>query len=286
MESIPFTKMHGLGNCYIYINLFEFPLSEKFFKQLAIDISNVSTGIGSDGLILIGPSEKASLKMRIFNKDGSEGKNCGNGLRCVAKYAYEHGLVSSKAMTIETLSGIATATITSESNIVSQVSVDMGKPQLARHSIPMKGSSTNQVIGEPFAIDSHSLALTTVSMGNPHAIFFVPTVLHNLHITLGPSIEKDPRFPEGVNIEFVTVLSPRSLHCRVWERGSGVTQACGTGACAVAVAAILNGFSQKDQTITVHLEGGDLQVKWSSEGNILMTGPATTAAMGTFTWFH
>lgn len=283
MKTIPFTKMHGLGNCYIYINLFETPLNENIFSKLAIDISKPSTGIGSDGLILIGPSDKGSLKMRIFNKDGSEGKNCGNGLRCVAKYAYDTRLIQSETMTIETLSGLVTATIVAKGD-VAQVSVDMGVPKLERGTIPMQGNGGDKVINEPFSIGNHHFGLTAVSMGNPHAVFFVQDSEHQLHKTVGPQIEKDGRFPEGVNVEFVKVLSPQSLHCRVWERGSGVTQACGTGACAVAVAAILNGYSLPDEWITVHLEGGDLSILWASSGNVLMKGPASTTASGVLYW--
>ncbi len=280
MSKINFTKMHGLGNCYIYINGFQYSFSEQELVQLAQKLSNVNTGIGSDGLILISPSTRASVRMRIFNKDGSEAKNCGNGLRCVAKYAYDHKLVCDKKMTIETLGGIVEASISGLKSD-SLVTINMGKPRLYRRDLPMLGNESEQVISEPFHIDKHALSLTAVSMGNPHAVFFVESPNHNWHTTLGPKIEQDPRFPERINVEFINVISPTSLHCRVWERGSGVTQACGTGACASAVAAILNGRSPKDENITVSLEGGDLQIRWTSEGDVIMTGPAAYIATGT-----
>lgn len=282
MKEIPFIKMHGLGNSYIYIDTHKCPLPENQLSRLAIEISKSSTGIGSDGLILIQPSNVANLKMRIFNKDGSEGKNCGNGLRCVAKYAYEKGLVSSETMKIETLSGIVQADIIQYQGIKAMVSVNMGKPQLNRYAIPMNGVSAEKIVSESFQINGHKLEVTAISMGNPHAVFFVPNHSHSQHAALGPLIEKDVRFPEGVNVEFVYVESETSLHCRVWERGSGITQSCGTGACAVAVASILNGFSKMDDLISVHLEGGTLLIKWQKNGEIMMTGPAVTVASGHF----
>lgn len=282
MKNISFIKMHGLGNNYIYIDGFSHSISEEKLAELAIQVSNVNTGIGSDGLILIAPSKQAALKMRIFNKDGSEGKNCGNGLRCVAKYAYEQNLVPSKSMTIETLSGIVEARVVQHEGVHALVAVNMGKPRLTREAIPMRGEMADQIIAEPFAMDSETLLLTAVSMGNPHAIFFTTTLENHPHLRLGPHIEKDVRFPEKVNVEFVVVESPTSLQCRVWERGSGATHACGTGACAVAVAAILNGYSSRGTDILVHLEGGTLTINWTNQGDVLMTGPATTVATGTF----
>lgn len=279
---IVFTKMHGLGNNYIYIDCWKTPLAEEELPSLAIEASNVNTGIGSDGLILISPSHIADVKMRIFNKDGSEGNNCGNGLRCVAKYAFEKGYAHSKQMSIETKSGIINATILSYNSHTAQVLVDMGNPLLARHEIPMTGNNTPKIIAEPFIIDGKILHLTAVSMGNPHAVFFVPTIDQSPHLILGPKIEKDPRFPEGVNVEFIAVRNPTTIDFRVWERGSGATQACGTGACAAVVAAILNRHCNRDEMITVHLPGGDLQIEWTSRGNVLMSGPATTIATGSF----
>lgn len=281
MKSIPFIKMHGLGNSYIYIDGFKHSFLEKQLDQWARSVACPFTGIGSDGLIAILPSKIATVKMRIFNKDGSEGKNCGNGLRCIAKYAFETGLTESKQMTIETASGVFEATLDKHDEKESFVSVKMPHPYLARHQIPMQGLPKEKIVSEPFEINQEHMALTAVSVGNPHAIFFVSSFKKDPHITLGPSIEKDPRFPEGVNVEFVKVESPQSLRCKVWERGSGVTQACGTGACAVAVAAILNGFANRNTRIAVHLDGGTLQIEWNDKG-IFMTGPATTVAKGRF----
>lgn len=280
MSQIAFTKMHGLGNCYVYIDGWKHQLSDHQLISLAQSVSNISTGIGSDGLILMGPSAKATVRMRIFNKDGSEGKNCGNGLRCVAKYAFEQKWTDSSTLTIETGGGIVKATISHYTPHEASVGVDMGPPILERGSIPMLGTPKATVVNEPFKIAGHTLALTAVSMGNPHAVFFVPNISQSLHDSLGPIIEKDARFPEKVNVEFISMESPRSIQFRVWERGSGITQACGTGACAAVVAAILNGYSKRDEEIVVHLQGGDLSIRWASNNHIYMTGPATTIATG------
>lgn len=274
--------MHGLGNNYVYIDCFEQNLENENLSELAKYLADVNFGIGSDGLILIYPSDIAAAKMRIFNKDGSEGTNCGNGLRCVAKYLYKKGRVHSKKFAIETLSGVVEASIMRYQEKECQVLVNMGKPQLTRELIPMIGESKSQVVDEPFKIEGRTLYLTTVSMGNPHAVFFVPNIAEAPYRTLGPLIEKDKRFPKGVNVEFISMESPNLIHCRVWERGSGVTQACGTGACAATVAAILNGKAKKDEDIQVKLEGGELTVNWSENGNVLMTGPAVTVASGIF----
>lgn len=282
MKSIAFTKMHGLGNNYIYIDGWKHSLNDAELPDLAVDVSKVTTGIGSDGLILIGPSHVADVRMRIFNRDGSEGRNCGNGIRCVAKYAYEAGIVTTKSMSIETRSGIVNAAITSQNSSTAMVRVNMGPPRLSRHDIPMKGPSIPNIISEPFDIDGKTLSLTAVSMGNPHAVFFVPKISESLHMTLGPKIEKDPRFPEGVNVEFISVRNSKELDFRVWERGSGPTEACGTGACAAVVAAVLNGHCRRGEDVVVHLSGGDLKIAWSEEGSVMMEGPAVTVATGFF----
>ena len=282
MESFVFTKMHGLGNNYIYVNLFEESLSEEKLPEIARKISNVNTGIGSDGMILICPSEVAPVKMRIFNNDGSEGKNCGNGLRCVAKYAYEHKLVQSNQFEIETLSGLVEATVHVENNLVNNVTVDMGQPRLNRSKIPMVGDDISPIVSEPFHVNDIELSLTAISMGNPHAIFYVDSINHAPVTSLGPIIEKDVRFPEGVNVEFVEVVNDHEIHFRVWERGSGVTQACGTGACAAVVASVLNGKTKKNTDTVVHLAGGDLFITWTDQGNVLMTGPAEVICEGTY----
>ncbi|MGF7127836.1 diaminopimelate epimerase [Natronobacillus azotifigens] len=284
LRRIPFTKMHGLGNSYIYINQFEVDIDEKELTQLAIDVANKNTGIGSDGLILIHPSDQAPLGMRIFNKDGSEGKTCGNGLRCVAKYAYEHKLVDQRVFMIETKAGNVTAEVHGSEDFITQVTVDMGEPILNRSKIPMLGSDDGQVIEEKFEVVDHQLELTAVSMGNPHAIFFVPDIEQAPLQELGPVITDDQRFPESVNVEFVEAVTEKELHFRVWERGSGITEACGTGACAAVVAAILTNRAARDQEVTVHLSGGDLLIRWANDGRVWMSGAADTICDGEFIW--
>lgn len=283
--NIPFTKMHGLGNSYIYIDAFSFnELKEEDFPLIAQDVSSVYTGIGSDGLILIMPSNKAEVRMRIFNKDGSEGKNCGNGLRCVAKYVYENKIVTKKSFQIETLGGIVQATVHVHNGVVEEVTINMGSPQLNRNAIPMLGPEKKQVVNEVFSIEDRNLNVTTVSMGNPHAVFFVDDIDQAPLYDIGSKVSVDPRFPEGVNAEFVEIVQPNELHFRVYERGSGVTQACGTGACAAAVASILNGYSKQDEDITIHLAGGDLVIRWDTDNQVWMTGAATTVVQGIYHW--
>ncbi|MCM3731281.1 diaminopimelate epimerase [Fictibacillus nanhaiensis] len=284
MKTLKFTKMHGLGNNYIYVNMFEENIAEADMPKLAVNVSNPYTGIGSDGMILICPSDKAPVKMRIFNNDGSEAKNCGNGLRCVAKYAFENGIVNEKEFDIETLGGLVTAKLTTDQeNKVRLVTVNMGNPMLTPDQVPVKGFSNKEtIVNEPVTFKDTELNMTAVSMGNPHAVFFVENIEEAPLYTLGPIIEKDPMFPDWVNAEFVEMVSESEMHFRVWERGSGITQACGTGACAAAVAAILNGKSERNTDITVHLAGGDLIINWQNNGNVLMTGPAELICTGEY----
>ncbi|WP_106496804.1 diaminopimelate epimerase [Lentibacillus sp. Marseille-P4043] len=280
---IPFTKMHGLGNNYIYLDLFRFSIAEDKVVPLAMQVADVHTGIGSDGLILIEPSNVAEVKMRIFNKDGSEGKTCGNGLRCVAKYVCENEIVPFRNFRIETKANVVDVIVgLDENDDIKDVTINMGKPTLNRAAIPMAGENEPFVVAEPFLIDGQQLEVTAVSMGNPHAVFFVDEIDKAPLYDLGPVIEKDKCFPEGVNVEFVEVLSEHEMNFRVWERGSGVTQACGSGACAAVVAAILNGYMKKDEKICVHLSGGNLVVRWDSDGSVWMTGGAETIATGVF----
>lgn len=282
MGQFKFMKMHGLGNNYVYINLFEEMIPEDKFPSLAVKVANVYTGIGSDGMILICPSEVAPVKMRIFNSDGSEGKNCGNGLRCVAKYAFEKKIVKSETFKIETLSGLVDAKVHLKNGVVDEVTIDMGAPRLKRKDIPMIGDPETEVIHEVFEVNGKVERLSAVSMGNPHGIIFLDDITAAPLTTLGPIIEKDQRFPDGVNVEFVEVVNEKELNFRVWERGSGVTQACGTGACAAVVASILNEKVRKDDEVIVHLAGGDLKIKWTSENNVWMTGPAEVICEGVF----
>ncbi|WP_226682294.1 diaminopimelate epimerase [Sutcliffiella horikoshii] len=282
MRSFQFTKMHGLGNNYIYVNMFEEKLKEEELSNLAIKVANIHTGIGSDGMILICPSEVAPVKMRIFNNDGSEGKNCGNGLRCVAKYAYEHGIVQTETFKIETLSGLVEAEVELKGEKIISVTVDMGEPRLSTKEIPILVEEKEALVAEPFIVDDETYKITTVSMGNPHVIFFLDDIKDAPLTTLGPVVEKDPRFPEGVNVEFVEVVAEDELHFRVWERGSGITQACGTGACAAVVASVLNNKTVRGKETVVHLAGGDLYITWTKEGSVKMRGPAEVICIGAF----
>ncbi|MGG6433462.1 diaminopimelate epimerase [Anoxybacillus sp. D401a] len=282
MRSFSFTKMHGLGNSYIYVNMFKERLAEEELSYIAKRVANVHTGIGSDGLILICPSDVAPVKMRIFNSDGSEGKNCGNGLRCVAKYVYEHGIVQEEQFMIETLSGLVQARVFVEGGKVNSVEINMGKPRLSRGEIPMVGKENDVVINERIDFAGHTYYMTGVSMGNPHAVFYVDRIEEAPVTTLGPTVEKDERFPEGINVEFVEVVNERELHFRVWERGSGVTEACGTGACAAVVASVLNGKTKRNEETVVHLAGGDLYITWKENGDVLMRGAAETICTGVY----
>lgn len=281
--NIPFTKMHGLGNNYIYINTFNMPLSSVDLSQLAVQISDQNTGIGSDGMILIGPSETADVKMRIFNKDGSEAKNCGNGLRCVAKYAYEHALINKTRLSIETLSGIVEAELDLEGESVSTVTVDMGQPILQRRLIPMTGEPADHPAINK-ACEFSDRTLTAVSMGNPHVLFYEKNMAEAPIETLGPLLSDGHElFPEGVNVGFIEKKSARAIRYRVWERGSGITQACGTGACAAVVASVLENRLEKGQRIEVTLDGGPLFITWKAENeHVLMTGSATTVCEGEY----
>ncbi|AKU30030.1 diaminopimelate epimerase [Bacillus altitudinis MN12] len=282
MTSFQFTKMHGLGNNYIYVNQMKEQLPEEQLSEIAIRVSSVYTGIGSDGMILICPSDVAPVKMRIFNNDGSEGKNCGNGLRCVAKYVYEHQIVTDTTFQIETLSGLVEATVHVQDGHVQLVTVDMGKPRFEKEAMPMLGEPASTTINEPLDFGTTTLNGTAVSMGNPHIVFYLEDIEQAPLDSVGPIIEKHDMFPEGVNVEFVERVSETELHFRVWERGSGITQACGTGACAAAVSTIVNGHAKKETDMTVHLAGGDLIIRWKDNDHVLMTGPAETICDGTF----
>ncbi|MFP7492183.1 diaminopimelate epimerase [Terribacillus saccharophilus] len=281
---IPFVKLHGLKNSYIFVDLFQFQLAEEQLAPLAIAVADRDTGIGSDGLILIHPSESCDVGMRIFNLDGSEAMNCGNGLRCVAKYAYENGLVENDTFTIQTKAGQVEAQVHGSKQHVHEVTVDMGAPILERERIPMQGAPAATVVAEDFQAGDEQLSVTAVSMGNPHAVFFVDNIDDAPLYTQGPAITNDSRFPEGVNVEFIEMLSDKEMHFRVWERGSGVTQACGTGACAAVVAAILNGKSPYGEEVTVHLSGGDLFIRWEKDGSVWMRGAAEKTVSGIFHW--
>ncbi|MGB4728344.1 MAG: diaminopimelate epimerase [Thermogutta sp.] len=270
-----FTKMHGIGNDYIFVDCFHETLAEAP-ETLAAKVSERHFGIGGDGLILILPSNVADARMRIFNADGSEAEMCGNGVRCVAKYVYEHGIAKRNPLTIETGRGVLTLHLEVKDDRVQSVTVDMGEPILDPARIPVRLNGT--VIEHPINMDGVDLAITCVSMGNPHCVIFRPEIDDLLVTQIGPKLERHPLFPNRTNVEFVQVLSPSEVRMRVWERGSGETLACGTGACAVCVAGVLAG--RLDRKVLVHLLGGDLQIEWRSDGHVFMTGPATEVFTG------
>lgn len=265
-----FTKMQGLGNDYVYVDCTRQELPDP--EKTARIVSDRHFGIGSDGLILICPSDKADFEMRMYNADGSRGEMCGNGIRCVAKYVYDYGLTDQTSISVETLGGIKYLDLTVEHGKVSLVKVDMGTPILESSRIPVAASGT-RVVDEPLEVEGKVYHMTCVSMGNPHAVIFMDDVAGLDLEKIGPSFENHERFPNRVNTEFVKVLDQNTVEMRVWERGSGETLACGTGACAVAVASILNGYTE-DQ-VTVRLLGGDLEIFWDrAEDKVYMTGPA------------
>jgi diaminopimelate epimerase len=271
-----FTKMHGLGNDYVYVNCFE----EKIDNPPAVArfVSDRHFGIGSDGLIMINPSKTADFEMEMYNADGSRGEMCGNGIRCVAKYVYDYGLTDKTQISVETLGGIKYLDLAVEDGKVSLVKVDMGKPELEADLIPII-SEREQVIDEPIEVDGKEYHMTGVSMGNPHAVIYVDDVKGLDLEKIGPKFENHERFPKRINTEFVHCIDRQTVEMRVWERGSGETLACGTGACAVAVSSILNNLT--DTQVTVKLLGGDLQIEWDREKDrVFMTGPATVVFDG------
>lgn len=273
-----FTKLHGCGNGYIYVNLFEETLENP--SEMSIKVSDHHFGIGSDGLITIGPSEIADFTMHIYNADGSEAEMCGNGVRCVGKYVYDHGLTDKTEVAVETGAGIKYLTLNVEDGKVATVRVDMGEPIFEPEKIPVVAEG-NQVLQEPIVVGDKEWKMTCVSMGNPHAVVFVDDVKDFPLETYGPLFENHERFPKRTNTEFVKVVSPTEAYMRVWERGSAETWACGTGTCATVVACILNGLTERK--VLVHLLGGDLVIEWDKETNhVFMTGPATEVFSGEY----
>ena len=271
-----FTKMHGCGNDYIYFNCFTQTIENP--EKLSIRLSDRRYGIGGDGIILICPSEVADAKMRMFNLDGSEGKMCGNGIRCVGKFLYDHGMAQDDEVRIETLSGIKTLKAYRTNNEVTSLRVDMGKAELDPEKIPVD-IKMNRVINVPAVIDGDEYRITCVSMGNPHCVVFCDEIDDLDLEKVGPKFENNELFPERVNTEFVKVIDRNTLQMRVWERGSGETWACGTGACAVAVAAVENGYCNKNEDIKIKLKGGDLVINYTDE-SVYMTGSATKVFEG------
>lgn len=271
-----FTKMHGIGNDYIYINGFEESIPNP--ERLAVAISDRHFGVGGDGLVLILPSKVADARMRMFNADGSEAEMCGNAIRCVGKFLYDHRIIEREKITIETLAGIKQLSLDVDGKIINSVKVDMGEPVLQSDRIPVVGNP-RIIKGEPITVNQRSYEFTAVSMGNPHCVIFVPEITDEMVLSDGPVIELDPLFPRKINVEFVKINSRNSMTMRVWERGSGETMACGTGACASVVAAISNNLT--DRIVTVKLLGGELLVEWESISNhVFMTGSAVTVFEG------
>ncbi len=275
-----FTKMHGIGNDYVYVNCFEETVENP--SEVSKFVSDRHFGIGSDGLILIKPSEVADCYMEMYNADGSRSAMCGNGIRCVAKYIYDYGLTDKTEVDVDTAAGIKHIVLTIENGKVAKACVDMGEPILKPELVPVVGEG-EILVDEPIMVDEQEYHMTCVSMGNPHAVVFLDEDIKNLEIEkIGPKFENHERFPERVNTEFMNVLDRSTMNLRVWERGSGETWACGTGTCASVVASVLNGLTERK--VLVHLLGGDLEIYWSEEDNhVYMTGPATTVFDGEIT---
>lgn len=296
MSNFPFVKMHGLGNDFVMVDCLQgMPVPEERLSDLSIAACTQHFGVGADGLILILPDDEADYRMRMFNPDGSEAEMCGNGIRCFAKYLHDAGLVKNPTISVATQMGLQHIEIPDQDGKTSalKVRVDMGKPRLARHEIPMRDSadgkqSNAQVINEILKVDEHTYGITAVSMGNPHCVIFVDDVESVPLKEWGLQIEHHETFPERTNVHFVQVLGPRKLWMRTWERGAGDTLACGSGACAVAVAAALNGYlPQNQRSALVQLPGGDLEIEWAENDHVYMTGPAATVFTGELpTDFH
>ena len=283
-----FTKMQGCGNDYIYVDGSREKIKDK--PELARTISDRHFGVGGDGVIFINPSDKADFEMEMYNADGSRGKMCGNGIRCVAKYVYDKGLTDKNRFTVESFGAVKTLVLITENGKVDKVSVDMGEPVLEAVKVPVLTEKTlgtadekGRLIDVPISVSGEEVHITAVSMGNPHAVVYADDP-HKIDIEkVGPDYEHHPAFPEGVNTEFIKVIDRNTLDMRVWERGSGETLACGTGACAYVVASVLNGKTER--YVTVHLLGGDLLIEWNeADDHVYMTGPAVTVFEGEIEW--
>lgn len=277
-EVIRFTKMHGIGNDYIYINCME--STPDRLPELAIEMSDRHFGVGGDGIVLICPSEVADFKMRMFNNDGSEARMCGNASRCIARYVHDHGLTDQRRISLETLSGIKVLSLNMNSGgEVESVTVDMGEPEFTPGLIPVVTAS-ERMVEEDVETSCGDVKVTAVSMGNPHGVIFVDRIEDVDFDTLGPELESHDIWPDRANIEFLEVISRSEARMRVWERGTGETLACGTGACASAVVAILTG--RCDRKVTIHLRGGNLEIEWGEDGHVMMTGGATEVFDGIY----
>jgi diaminopimelate epimerase len=270
-----FTKMHGLGNDFVVVD--GFSENAPNAQELTPEICDRRTGVGADGLIVIMPSEKADFRMHYINSDGSLAEMCGNGIRCVSKYVYEHGLTRETDFVVETLGGLNRQVLTVENGSVIDVSVDMGKPSFLRSEIPMLGDE-GEVIDEPLEVDGKEYRITALSTSNPHAVMFVDNVDDVPLLELGPKIETHPAFPNGANVEFVQIVDRGAVRMRIWERGCGETLASGSGSSASAVASIVNGFTERD--VNVHVRLGTLRISWPEGGSITMSGPAAEVFTG------
>lgn len=269
---LKFTKMHGIGNDYVYVNCFKETVSDP--EKLSIFVSDRHFGVGSDGLVLIMPSDKADFRMRMFNADGSEGMMCGNATRCIGKYVYDNGMTDKTDITLETKSGIKRLKLFVKDGKVETVLVDMGKAIIKPADIPVR-SELDTFISQKITVNGKEETVTCVSMGNPHCVLFTDTPVDTIELEkIGPYFENHDLFPERINTEFANVLNDHTVKMRVWERGSGETWACGTGACAAAVAACLNGYCKQGEEITLKLRGGDLAITYNEDGTVLMRGPA------------
>ncbi|HJT36597.1 MAG TPA: diaminopimelate epimerase [Pirellulales bacterium] len=275
-----FTKMHGAGNDYIYVDCFAEPMPADP-AALARQLADRHYGVGGDGLILICPSKVADVRMRMFNADGSEAEMCGNGVRCVGKYTHDHGLRRQTTLTVETGRGVLTLQLEAAGGRVERVRVDMGEPILEAAKIPTTLGG-DPVVDRSLSVADRDLQVTCVSMGNPHCITYVDKLSDEWVLGVGPQIETDSHFPRRVNAEFVEVISPREVRMRVWERGSGETLACGTGASAVCVAGVLT--KKTERKILAHLPGGDLELEWADDGHVYLTGPAVEVFQGEWPW--
>ena len=275
---IRFTKMHGLGNDYLVLDQMQAKFEDAKLPALAKALSDRHFGVGADGLVLVLPSRAADFRMRIFNADGSEAEMCGNGIRLFAKYVYEHGHTRERDLTVETLAGLIRPRLKVDGGLVKSIRVDMGEPRLRRAEIPMKGPDQSRVVAEKLRVAGKQVTITAVSMGNPHCVLFVDNVARADVETLGPAIEHHDVFPRRTNVEFVRVDGEAELEMRVWERGAGETLACGTGASAALVAAVLNEKSQRK--VTMHLRGGDLGVSWAENNHVFIDGPAAEVCNG------
>ncbi len=272
-----FTKYNGLGNDFVFLDTAE-ATSVKDPSALAIAMCNRRTGIGADGLILLLPTDKGDVRMRIINSDGSEAEMCGNASRCVALHWLQNGFATKKQITLDTLAGPIITEVVDEAK--GWVRVDMGSPRLMRGQIPMTGDPNQRAIAAPVQAAGETFIGTAVSMGNPHFVIFVEDISKTPLEKWGPALEVSPDFPRKTNVEFVQVLDKHTVRMRVWERGAGITQACGTGSCATAVACVLNGYT--DSTVTVKLDGGDLRIEWPEQGHVFMTGPAKKVFTGDY----